>query len=126
MLRQIRWETAAKIAAGLLLAVAIVVSAPSLLGGSEPAPLPADVGLPQPPAPVPSSVAVPPPKPPKPPKAKRRHRKDRKPRRAHRERRRHGASPAPRLPAQAPPVVAAVHAPPPAASHEDFGFERPR
>lgn len=51
---EIRWESVGKIAAGALLAVAIVVSLPSLFASEQPDPLPADVGLPQP-APPPST-----------------------------------------------------------------------
>lgn len=124
-LSEIRWESVGKIAAGVLLAVAIVVSAPSLLGGDEPQPLPPDVGLPQAAPPPPIPVAPPPrsPKPKSKPKSK--------PKGAHRPKR--GSST--RSPeeeeeeetssAPTAPIVAALPPPPAPETYEDFGFERP-
>lgn len=117
MLSEIRWESVGKIAAGLLLAVAIVVSVPSLLGGDEPEPLPADVGLPQAAPPPPVAAAPPPPLPRRKPKRARKPKRDRPARPPEQE---DDTSPAP-----AAPIVAALPPPPPPGTYEDFGFERP-
>jgi hypothetical protein len=115
-LSEIRWESVGKIAAGLLLAVAIVISVPSLLSSDQPEPLPPDVGLPQ----AATPVAVPPPPPPPKPKPKRKRTPARKPK--------HDRPVEPpkeeeTTPAPAGPIVAAL--PPPPGTYEDFGFERP-
>lgn len=122
-LDQIRWESVAKVGAGLLLAVAIATSLPSLLTSEQPKPLEPDVGLPQ--------AALPPPAPPTPPKPKpkpKRRPKHRTRPQPHRHRDRPDASsPAPSVPVAAPVVSGpppVVPGPPPVA-HENFGFERP-
>jgi outer membrane biosynthesis protein TonB len=117
-LDQIRWDSVAKIGAGVLLAVAIATSLPSLLGSDQPKPLEPDVGLPQaalpPPAPV---VPAPAPKPVK----QKRHKAQKKPPRRRRPRHKPKSSevsgPAPVFGATAPAL--------PSGSVEDFGFERP-
>jgi outer membrane biosynthesis protein TonB len=122
-LSEIRWEAVGKLAAGLLLAVAIVVSAPSLLGGEKPAPLPPDVGLPQAAPPVAVAPEPPPTKPRPKRKPKRKPKPARKPKRD-----RPAQPPEPEddpSPASAAPIVAALPPPSPPGTYEDFGFERP-
>jgi hypothetical protein len=117
-LDQIRWDSVAKIGAGILLAVAIATSLPSLLGSAQPKPLEPDVGLPQ--------AALPPPAPPVPPpsaKPKKR-RPHRKPARRHRHRPRHKPKPSHGSGSAPLVAVAPAHAVP-LGSAEGFGFERP-
>jgi hypothetical protein len=114
-------ETAAKLAAVALVAIALVVSLPALMESEQPAPLPPDVGLPQAPAPLPAPSPAPK------PAAPRRAAKPRKEHHMGRKRRHHEhhehhqhAAEAPAAPA-APPVYV-----PPSGTREDFGFEQPR
>jgi outer membrane biosynthesis protein TonB len=118
-LDQIRWDSVAKIGAGLLLAVAIATSLPSLLGSAQPKPLEPDVGLPQavlpPPAsPIPPSV----PKPVKPKKQKPRKKPVARHRPRHKPKRDEAPSIAPMVAVGSAPVM-------PSGSAEGFGFERP-
>jgi outer membrane biosynthesis protein TonB len=120
-LDQIRWDSVAKIGAGVLLAVAIATSLPSLLGSDQPEPLEPDVGLPL--------AAPPPPAPPvAPPSAKpanlKKHMPRKKPARRHRHRPPH--KPKPSDGSGSGPLVAVVPVPAvPSGFAEDFGFERP-
>jgi outer membrane biosynthesis protein TonB len=117
-LDQIRWDSVAKIGAGVLLAVAIATSLPSLLDSEQPKPLEPDVGLPQ--------VALPPPVPPVAPAAPRPNKPTKRPKRDRRPPKR------PRKPKK-PKYEDTVTAPTvtsstplvPSGSAEDFGFERP-
>jgi hypothetical protein len=114
-LGQIRWDSVAKIGAGVLVAVALATSLPSLLGSEKPKPLDSDVGLPQAALP-PSAPPVPPPPAPKKPK-----RKPKPPKRPPKHRRRQ------KKPAGSaiPPIISAAAPIAPAGSAENFGFERP-
>jgi hypothetical protein len=120
-------ETAAKLGAGLLVAIALAFSLPALMKSEQPEPLPPDVGLPQAPAPPP---APPPPDPLAAQKAAKRAAAAR--RRAAREKaRRQAARKRKRRkqreePAAAPaPAASGSYAVSPAGTREDFGFERP-
>ncbi|MDX6617064.1 MAG: hypothetical protein QOD60_2155 [Solirubrobacterales bacterium] len=118
-LDQIRWDSVAKIGAGILLAVAIATSLPSLLGSDKPKPLAPDVGLPQASLPPPPPLVPPPaPKPVKPNKQKPSKKPARRDRPRHKPKRGETLSPAPVFSLGSPPVV-------PPGSAEDFGFERP-
>jgi protein TonB len=116
-LDQIRWDSVAKIGAGVLLAVAIATTVPSLVDSEKPEPLDPDVGLPQAAIPAPVPPAPPPPKPAKKPKPQ--------PKPPKRPRKRH-ESPKPTYdaPTAPPPVSSPVYIAP-AGSAENFGFERP-
>ncbi|MFN2612199.1 MAG: hypothetical protein ABR536_02385 [Solirubrobacterales bacterium] len=123
----LNWESAAKIGAGLLLAIALLSSLPALMRSNKPPPLESDVGLPQaappPPAPVVSGQAAP-----ARGEAKPRHRVAGKrrtpppPEPPHRGRRRQWEG---RAEPAAPQPIPVASAPGPPPAPEDFGFERP-
>jgi periplasmic protein TonB len=118
-LDQIRWDSVAKVGAGVLLAVAIATSLPSLLSSEQPKPLEPDVGLPQAALPPPAPPRLP--SPPK-PKPKRNPKPKRRPKpKPHRQRDRQDAT----TPAPSVPVAAPVAPGPAPGSYQDFGFERP-
>jgi hypothetical protein len=123
-------ETAAKLAAGALVAIALVVSLPALMKSEQPAPLPADVGLPQAPAPVPAPPLGPDPaaarQAAKPAAAQRRAARRKAERRRKREsRRRERKKRDDRAPETGAPVASTGYAAP-SGTYEDFGFEQPR
>jgi hypothetical protein len=124
----LNWESAAKLAAAALLAVALLTGLPGLLrNGERPAPLPADVGLPQ--APPPASPTAPAPAPaPKPkPKPKRKPQPQREPKETG-DRHSHGRAQGPTespLAAVEPPAAAVPAVPAAPRARERFGFEVP-
>lgn len=126
----LNWESAAKIGAGLLLAIALLSTLPALMRSDKPAPLEPDVGLPQaapvqpaaPAGPDPAALA-------RRAKAKRlaargaaekRQAAERRARRRRSRHRRHADT----GPAQ-PAPVASAGAIPPSGEREKFGFETP-
>jgi outer membrane biosynthesis protein TonB len=118
-LDQIRWDSVAKIGAGVLLAVAIATSLPSLLGSEKPKPLEPDVGLPQAALPPPAPPAAPDaPKPVKSKKQKPRKKPARRHRPRHKSKRDEASSIVPMVSMGSAPVM-------PSGSAEGFGFERP-
>jgi hypothetical protein len=132
----LNWESAAKIGAALLLAIAVVTTLPALMRSDKPAPLEPDVGLPQ-------AAPVAPPTPPGPDRAalarrakakrlagrraaERRRAAKRRAAKRRAQRRRRGANPGPDAAAATPQPAAAVSAPaPPPPTRESFGFEQP-
>lgn len=129
----LNWESAAKIGAGLLLAIALLTTLPALMRSDKPAPLEPDVGLPQ-------TAPVAPLEPPGPdPAARARRAKAKRPaarraaekrraakRRAQQRRRHRGGNPGNDAGAAAPqPAAAASVAAPPPPTRESFGFEQP-
>jgi hypothetical protein len=128
----LNWESAAKIGAGLLLAIALVTTLPALMRSDKPAPLEPDVGLPQAapvappshPGPDPAALA-------RRAKAKRLARrraaeKRRVARRRAQQRRHRAGNPGHDAGAVAPqPVVAASATAPPPPTRESFGIEQP-
>ena len=132
----LNWESAAKIGAALLLAIAVITTLPALMRSDRPAPLEPDVGLPQaavaprtPPGPDPAALA-------RRKKAKRlagrraaekrRAAKLRAAQRRARQGRHRGAKPGRDADAATPQPAAAVSAPAaPPPTREKFGFEQP-
>ena len=128
-LRDIRWEAAGKLGAGLLLAIAIVASLPSLFATEKPKTLPPDVGVPQ--AAVVPAAPAPAPPPPRAPNHPRHERttpsKRRSPEPTRRHRHKRGRMPLPGgVASSAAPIVASAPAPViHAGARESFGFEQP-
>jgi hypothetical protein len=127
----LNWESAAKIGAALLLAIAVITTLPALMRSDRPAPLEPDVGLPQ-------AAPVAPATPPGPDRAAparrakakrlagRRVAEKRRAEKRQAQRRHRGANPGHEADAATPQPGAAVSAPaPPPPTRESFGFEQP-
>jgi hypothetical protein len=131
---RIRWSSAGRAGAIAAAALAGIAVLPSLLGGSEPPPLPADVGLAPAATPPPPSLAELPPAPQKPAEPQRsakpvraangRHKREAAPVKRRREHRSPRGRPEPPALPPAPVLSAPVYAHPLTPTPPEFGFER--